>query len=178
MAGHIATQALAHARADVGVREEGGNNQGPQVAAYLASVGLRPGNPWCMAFVFAKLWQAANTLGDDAVADFHRSGFPVTAWCPALYAWARKNELWVFPENARAEQIGPGDLALFWYDVKRRHAHVGFVAGPLERRHVQTIEGNTSPERPTVERDGDGVYLKNRAIWQLGELGGFVRLPF
>ena len=42
------------AKGFIGTREVG-NNGGPQVTRFLKSVGLRPGNPWCAAFVNAVL---------------------------------------------------------------------------------------------------------------------------
>jgi hypothetical protein len=44
-----------------------------------------------------------------------------------------------------------------------------------------TIEGNTSPEPDddgVVERDGDGVYKKNRQWSELGKFGGILRVNF
>lgn len=49
--------------ADIGVHEEGGNNRGPRVDQYLASVGLDPGYAWCAAFVYFCFRAAAQQLG-------------------------------------------------------------------------------------------------------------------
>ena len=46
---------------------------------------------------------------------------------------------------------------------------------------VETIEGNTSPEpsdEGSVERDGDGYYLKMRVWDELGKFGGIVQVDF
>lgn len=50
-------------RGEVGVHEVGGNNHGPRIAEYQASVGLQPGDAWCAAFQFWAFDQAARALG-------------------------------------------------------------------------------------------------------------------
>ena len=54
--------ALDIARGFVGVRETGGNNRGPEVEAWLARVGLPPGNAWCMAFAWCCVQDAFSKL--------------------------------------------------------------------------------------------------------------------
>lgn len=55
--------ALAFAVSQLGVHEQGGQNTGPEVDVYLASVGLAPGHSWCAAFMFFCFRQAALRLG-------------------------------------------------------------------------------------------------------------------
>lgn len=55
--------ALELAIADIGVREQGGNNRGAAVERYLANVGLAPGNPWCEAALWTWFDTAAAQLG-------------------------------------------------------------------------------------------------------------------
>ncbi|KXK57918.1 MAG: putative peptidoglycan binding domain protein [Chlorobi bacterium OLB7] len=59
----LATAAIAAAKSQLGVLENPlGSNKGPEVNAYLASVGLGPGYFWCMAFVYWCYQQAAEQL--------------------------------------------------------------------------------------------------------------------
>jgi hypothetical protein len=60
---NILTQtALVRVRSFIGVKEVGGNNRGPEVEAWLARVGLPPGNPWCMAFAWCCVDDAFRSL--------------------------------------------------------------------------------------------------------------------
>jgi hypothetical protein len=63
----LATSALALARSQVGVRESpAGSNRGPEVDAYLRTVGLNPAAgsyAWCAAFVYWCFNEAARSAG-------------------------------------------------------------------------------------------------------------------
>jgi hypothetical protein len=48
---------------ELGAREQGGANRGPQVDQYLAAVRLDPGFPWCAAFAFWCFEMAARRMG-------------------------------------------------------------------------------------------------------------------
>jgi hypothetical protein len=172
--GPVAVKAVELAEGFVGTTEAGGENRGAQVERFLASAGLPPGQPWCAAFVRHCLEKAARFL--NAGLD----GLPDSGWCPAYYAWAVGRGLWVPVQAARMQnpQVARGDLILFWFDAKGRHAHMGFVARQDDQGlGVWTVEGNTSPG-PGMEREGDGVYRRRRTWPAMGARGGFVRIPF
>ena len=62
--GSLAQDALAFAGTQIGVMEQPvGSNKGPEVNAYLASVGVAPGNFWCMAFIHFCFMKAAKAAG-------------------------------------------------------------------------------------------------------------------
>ena len=170
--GAIARRAALDALANVGVTEEGGNNSGKYVESYLASVGLDAGNPWCAAFVRFRFEKAAVALGKVLPKSFPDSGY-----CPDYSAWA-KNRGFYLPVSSdeSRDDVQPGDLALFWFANKKRHAHIGIVT-EVHPWGVWTVEGNTSDDSG-VNRDGDGVYKKRRDWSELGVSGGFVRCPF
>lgn len=173
--GPIALRAVADAEANVGVTEEGGENRGKWVETYLASVGLTAGAPWCAAFVYFRLQKAATTLAQPLPADFPRSGY-----CPDFKAWGIKHGVWVPATNAKANPalIKRGDLLLFYFASKQRVAHIGIVSS-VRTDGVFSVEGNTGPESgEVVNREGDGVYKKDRGFGELGYYGGFVRLSF
>lgn len=93
----LAEAALREARARVGVRERPlGSNSGPEVDGYLARVGLEPGHPWCLAFVYYCVDEAAKRLGVP-------NPLLRTASCSRLYRWAR--------EDGRLVPVpAPGDI--------------------------------------------------------------------
>lgn len=63
MSALLRDRALVIAHTQVGRREQGGKNTGPEVDAYLRAVGLPPGHPWCAAFAVWCYQEAAKALG-------------------------------------------------------------------------------------------------------------------
>lgn len=122
------------ARAELGVRELTGKNDGIKVEAYLKYVGFPKGNPWCAAYVS---WV------------FKQAGYPMpkTAWSPAL-----------FPADHLVKQPSAGMVFGIYFPDLKRIAHCGFVEN-TQGDFVLTIEGNTNVEG---SREGQGVYRRLR----------------
>jgi hypothetical protein len=134
---------LAKATAEAGVREATGRNDGAKVEAYLASVGLGKGHPWCAAFVQWALKEGGVPQGVWTPDN--------RAYCPSIYSWARlRGVLHKAPQR--------GDV--FLYMENGWALHTGFV---IEVTHngtrFSTIEGNTNPGGSA---EGDGVYERSR----------------
>ena len=125
---------------EVGVHEQGGNNHGPRVEEYLASVGLGAGNPWCAAFVAWCLQQAGVR------------GWPMTGDTWSLEDWARARGCLMAEPQA-------GDVFLL-LGADGRPVHTGLVERVVGDQ-VATIEGNTGMASDT---DGDGVARKARPV--------------
>jgi hypothetical protein len=147
---------LEVARQEVGVTEEPpGTNAGPRVEEYLATVGLKKGNPWCAAFV---CWVGHAAVGDDAWMP------PNTGGCAALGDWAKR-------EGVRMLKPKIGDIFLLYFPKLKRFAHTGFVAGPPdESGKWATVEGNTSGGG---SREGWGTFEHRRLF---GPSDRFIRL--
>lgn len=124
------------AKAEVGVKEFTGNNDGERVEEYLTVVKLKKGQPWCAAFVS---WV------------FARAGYvqPRTGWSPSL-----------FNKQVNTQEILPGNVFGIWFPQFKRVAHVGLVE-KKEGSWILSIEGNTNV---SGSRDGDGVYRKRRHV--------------
>lgn len=139
---------LKVAASQIGVTEKTGRNDGPQVEAYIASVGLNPkgGYPYCACFNF---W-----VGREALAS--RNPYPKSAWSPDHVKGGTR----VTAET----KIKGGETFGIWFASKGRIAHTGLV----ERReggNLITIEANTSANAAVgsaADRDGQGVYRKRR----------------
>lgn len=149
----VRLEALRVAATQIGVRETS-RNSGPEVDAYLASVGCAPGLAWCAAFVHwcFEAGAASLTLPDPC---------PKTAGALRLHEMASSSQ-------ANVYQPEPGDV--FVIDHGHGLGHVGFVesVGPIELAapaarvgpiELVTIEGNTNPGG---SREGDGVYRRTR----------------
>ncbi|WP_262249695.1 CHAP domain-containing protein [Parapedobacter soli] len=138
-------------RAEIGVKEATGNNDGSRVGEYLRYCGLGEGYAWCAAFVSWCHWQA---------------GYPEprNAWAATLLPTAR-----------RVNDPRPGDVFGIYYTNLKRIAHVGFV-DEWDDQYCITVEGNTGPPTDHAITDDyaanpiragparDGVYRKRRPI--------------
>lgn len=129
-------QLISIARGEIGIREKSGQNDGERVEAYLATVGLKKGQPWCAAFVS---WV------------FQKGGHhqPKTGWSPAL-----------FNSKVNTKTVKPGNIFGIWFPQIKRIAHVGLVE-KREGDWLISIEGNTNV---AGSREGDGVYRKRRSV--------------
>ncbi len=136
----------------IGVHELTGKNDGVQVEAYLKSVKLRRGDPWCAAFLSWNCQQC----------DVKN---PMSGYSPA---WFPSFNLIYKPSEKLLGAPQPGDVFGIYFASKGRIAHVGFVAEWGEK-YVTTIEGNTAPDPVNADqdRDGDGVYKKKRLRRQI-----------
>jgi hypothetical protein len=174
----IAMQMIRNALLAVGTQEEG-ENSGDKVEFYLSQCKppLSAGNPWCAAFVRAMMKTSATQLSTTYDTVFPRSGYT-----PDWANYAKQTGLWVPVASIKDESVIPrkGDIALFYFSQLGRIGHIGVVLD-VQSKYMWTIEGNTSPEPESdgvIERDGDGVYKKNRKWSELGKLGGILRVNF
>jgi hypothetical protein len=140
-------QALVEmAEHELGVRELTGNNDGERVEAYLASAGLKKGQPWCAAYIS---WVYAR-MG---------YGKPRSGWCPDL-----------FPSSRLARSALPGNVLGIYFSQYKRIAHVGLIV-QQKGNWVTSVEGNTNV---TGSREGDGVYKKIRHIRTIRSIADWI----
>jgi hypothetical protein len=136
--------AMAHAVSQLGVAETAaGDNVGPEIEAYLASVGLEAGYAWRAAFVHWCFGQAAD-------AAMVRNPFPRTAG--SLDAW----NMTPAPRRiSRAKAILNPELVrpglVFVVDLGAGAGHAGFVRRVMGGA-LTTIECALDP------RGGDGAF--------------------
>lgn len=161
-------------------REIGGNNRGEFVRKYLKSAGFGEGAPWCAAFTYWCIEEAAQFL--NCKNPFQGMKYPALV---SAYATMARDNGWLMPPERARE----GDLVVFHWPSGN---HIGFL---LDRPPVLagrsdvvgpfwTIEGNTGPgvgfSAEEMEREGDGVYRKLRKYdakqvrfirWDGGQIG-------
>lgn len=139
---------IRSASSQVGVTEATGKNDGVQVEAYLASVGLKKGNPYCGAFSYWNFKQCKVNM---------KLVNPAYApnWFPESKIVMRNQTGW--------DKVQPADLFGLYFANKKRIAHVGIIE-KIGLSYIITLEGNTSPQPSTGEadRNGDGVWRKKR----------------
>lgn len=144
---HGEADQLQVARSFIGVTESGGNNRGPEVKMFLASVGLGQGHAWCAAFVSYCLTKASVTYPTKRTAGARN--FISTRSIKARDVLSGR----VTPESG---------WLVIWQHGNSWAGHIGFVVD-WKKGVGQTIEGNTSSGKGS-QRDGDGVYARNRSI--------------
>ncbi|WP_312364850.1 CHAP domain-containing protein [Sphingobacterium sp.] len=125
---------------EIGVRETGGDNKGPEVSQYLAYVGLGEGYEWCAAFVSWCYGRAGLSV-------------PRNAWSPALFPKARcyiKAQL--LEGNVRQADL----FAIYSSQLKRIH-HVGLVKA-VHGQMLISLEGNSHDRVESRRRPLTTIY--------------------
>lgn len=138
----------------VGVREATGKNDGPQVEAYLRSVGLKKGNPYCAAFVHWCLSQLNIKC-------------PKSGFCPD---WFKSNLIYKRGGKLYSGAYPVGSIFGIYFQAKKRIAHVGFINGE-QGKFVLTVEGNTNAQG---SRDGNGVFKRLRPKLSLFAISDYI----
>lgn len=152
--------ATAEHEAELQVREVGGMNRGQRVEEYQRTVGLRPGDPWCAAFV---AWCVMKSRQLDKPPTWC-SGSAITTWQKG----ARRAGLDASTTPNFADfksKVKPGWVWVRAKDPKGAtdaarglwvQGHCGIVVD-VDSAGFYTVEGNTNA---AGSRDGDGVYRK------------------
>lgn len=111
------------------------------------------GVAWCQIFVWYCLHKSGNGNG----------GWEKSAWTPDWEAEAKRERRNV---SLRNNTIGaePGMIVHFYSAAKKRIAHVGIIERVVDRHHIITIEGNTSPSRHGSQRNGGQVARRRRYV--------------
>lgn len=147
------------ARKEVGVIEEGGNNNGKRIREYQAATELKPAAwPWCAAWVD---WIIREWLKDAEVLRWlnlkvmtPEQWRPKTALAYGFKNWAqaRPNTTIILDESHPAKA---GDIVTFDF------SHVGIVVSE-ENGSITTLEANTNGRGERDSESGDGVWQKVR----------------
>jgi hypothetical protein len=149
------------ALSQVGVKEVGGNNNGPQVRKYQAATSLKPASwPWCAALTS---WVVREWLKDKENVEWlglkvmtPDKWRPKTAAAFGYISWAKERPATTKVLSKKAKpQVG--DFAVFDF------SHIGVVTKVLSGGRFQCVEGNTNGKGTRDSKSGDGVWLKTRS---------------
>lgn len=153
----LSALALEIALSQLGVQEHPkGSNDGPEVRKYLASVGLGPGNAWCLAGAYWCVDQAAKRLGLPN---------PLVKTGSVKYLWEH-TKLPKIP--ARASYVRPGSI--FIHINADGTGHAGLVVEKSDNL-IHSIDGNTNQDG---SREGYEWCQHARPVTYFA---GFVQLP-
>lgn len=134
----------------VGVTEATGNNDGPEITKFLNSVGLNSGYAWCAAFVSYNL-NVSEGIENPKIRSARARDFKV------------KQRIDAERVLMGIDTIHPGYI-VGWEKGNTVFGHLGFVTHKWVGKYGKTVEGNTSPGIHGSQRDGEGVYLRERGI--------------
>jgi hypothetical protein len=111
--------------------------------------------PWCAMFVSWCFAQAG------AVQLIEAQGSKGFAGCQAMEAWAKKKKMIV-----KTEKVQAGDILLYDFSKAGKAVHTGIAIGGINpNTHlIDAIEGNTAGDNLGSQANGDGVFLKHRAL--------------
>ena len=128
-------------------------NKGPEVELFLATVGLSPGNSWCMAFQQTCLAYVELKLG--VVSPIHAGGL-VTG------VWAKTN-----PQQRVKHIPLAGAIAIMQHAKDKVHGHTGMVLD-CDGEVFHAIEGNTPEGEDNlaggISHVGEGVRFVAREL--------------
>lgn len=135
----LSQTAIEIAVSQLGVHEQGGNNRGPEVDLYLASVGLGPGYSWCAAFVFWCFREAAQRLA-------------LVNPCPRT---AGAVKIWTHAEPiCRITAPVPGAIYVLEHDPTKGTGHAGIIETVNADGTISEVSGNTNA---AGSREGNAV---------------------
>lgn len=142
----------------VGVKEKTNKNDG-EPEKYLQSVGLKKGNPYCLAGQYWTFKEAVDSLG----LDYKNIPIPKTGLVYNIFHYAEKY-------GKVAEYSPTKHSFLIWIYPNKKKGHIERIIEVGKAGWVKTIAFNTAKDNSN-SRDGEGVYIKNRNIYSpLGRL--------
>lgn len=152
----------------VGIREQGGNNEGPLVELIQRTIGGASGEAWCMSFVQTCLGYVEQKLKlvSQVVATEH---------CLTCWSGATKDQ--------RVQYLPLPGAIVIWRHGSSQSGHTGILREfDAPKARMRVIEGNTESGLTPggkVERDGGGVYHTMRSTAGSGEMKvvGYIK-PF
>ena len=155
------------------VRELHNDNRSPDIDRWLRYLGLPMGQPYCAAFY---------------VYNYHEQGhnLPRIGRCSLLWQTCRARELTYKTFDAESvsvgiEKIQPGD-GIIWRHGRGTNSnfngHAGLALAQTGRASFRSREGNTQPGSAGNQREGGGVFDRNRRldIGSAFEVVGFIRV--
>lgn len=162
------------------VRELTNKNDGPEVEKFLLYLGLPKGNPWCAAYVVYCYREAADAYSI-------KNPLPKYGRVSTIWWYAEENELRYKTIDSEdvlsgAEKLIPADIVIWesknFAKKKNFNGHTGLVLFQKDNNKFKSREGNTTAGDDGDQREGGGVYDRNRslAIGTSFAVVGFIRI--
>jgi hypothetical protein len=142
--------------AQIGYIEKTNKNDGKQIEKYLKSVNLTKGNPYCAAGQYWCFSSACHDLGlSSSVIPIYKTGSTVK-----MFNIVKKKGL---KSNIKVRK---NDL-IFWVLPNGINGHVERIIKVKKAGWIETIGFNTSSGIIGDQRNGGGVYKRNRNLYHI-----------
>jgi len=147
------------------VREYTNRNDHPEIDKMLGYLGLPKGLSWCAAFSLYNYKEAADALR--IKQPFPRYGRVAMLWDRCKSNPLRYKAISADDVRFGGVRLRPGDLPV-WANGSIRegdfNGHTGLVITQYSSMKFKSIEGNTQPGPEGNQREGGGVYIRERTI--------------
>ncbi len=166
-------QVISNSAKYLHVRELHNDNRGPEIDTWLKFLGLPTGQPYCAEFY---------------VYNYHEAGFslPRQGRCVTLWRVCKDNGLRYKTFTAEdvsmgIEKIMPADGIIWRHGNgpgQNWNGHAGIALAQTGRTTFRTREGNTQPGNEGNQREGGGVFDRQRKL-NIGssfQVVGFIRV--
>lgn len=148
------------------VREKTNTNDAPEIDKFLAYLGLPKGLSWCAAYICFVHKESADSLQI-------KNPLPRIGRVSTLWDLAQENDLRY--KTFDSEEVLSGELKLnkadipIWESnnlakVKNFNGHTGLILYQKDNNSFKSIEGNTTPNNKGDQREGGGVYERDRTL--------------
>lgn len=144
-------QVIANGYSDVGIVELSGNNDGKRIDTYARTVKMPLRSAYCYAAIYTWCQQASSISG--YVNPLPRTGSTQTAY--NVFIAKHKQSKHTSPHR--------GDI-LIWRIPRKWLGHAALITKVNDNGRIKTIEANTSRSGTGNQRDGSGVWVKQRFI--------------
>lgn len=165
----IGDEVVTEAKKYLHVSETEGKNRSPEIDRFHDYAGLPYGNPWCLMYV--------NYVYGSVLSRYGLEPYTKTARVSFLYKFALKNKFLYKIKFAKSvaygiDKLESGDIIIWLNNYSGNildndgnpTGHAGIVIQQIDKKTLNSIEGNTSSDDTGSQREGDGVFLKKRII--------------
>lgn len=149
----LVNKSLELAISENGTKEKTGKNDGYKVEQYLKSVNLRRGNPYCAAFQYYVFMKINDSLSLNKSIPIAKTGL-----ANGIYNVAKKNG------SKGVYEAKINDL-IVWKYPDSYSGHIERIIKVKRGGWVTTIAGNTSNGKTGSQREGNGVFIRERNIY-------------
>lgn len=164
-ANELPSRAEDNAHKYLWVKEKTNKNDHLEIDKMLGYLGLPKGLSWCAAFSLYNYKEAADELR--VKQPFPRYGRVAMLWEKCKANPLRYKTITADDVRFRGVHLLPGDLPV-WANGSIRdgdfNGHTGLVISQSSPMKFLSIEGNTMPSNKGNQRDGGGVYVRERVI--------------
>jgi len=136
----------------VGIKEKTNKNDGKEVEAYLASVNLPKGFPYCAAGQYY-CWKEATKF----YVGLYPNPVPKTASANGMYDGLMR-------KGIRGAFIPDINDLIVWKNTHNYNGHIERIIDVNQKGWVVTVGFNTSSGTKGNQRDGAGVYVRQRNV--------------